>query len=82
LLFSASLNTIGYLYKQISDALPNVRIKVITGAVEKSKREEIRTHFKLNRSDINAIDLLICSEIGSEGLDFQFCDKMINYDIP
>jgi hypothetical protein len=26
--------------------------------------------------------VLLSSEIGSEGLDFQFCDALVNYDIP
>jgi ATP-dependent helicase HepA len=30
----------------------------------------------------DAIDVLLSSEIGSEGLDFQFCDALVNYDIP
>ena len=33
-------------------------------------------------SDPAAIDVLLSSEVGSEGLDFQFCDAMVNYDIP
>jgi hypothetical protein len=26
--------------------------------------------------------VLLCSEIGSEGLDFEFCDVVVNYDLP
>ena len=32
--------------------------------------------------DPAAIDVLLSSEVGSEGLDFQFCDALVNYDIP
>ena len=28
------------------------------------------------------IDVLLSSEVGCEGLDFQFCDLLINYDLP
>ena len=30
----------------------------------------------------DAIDILLSSEVGSEGLDFQFCDAIVNFDIP
>jgi hypothetical protein len=29
-----------------------------------------------------ALDVLLSSEVGCEGLDFQFCDLLINYDLP
>jgi hypothetical protein len=82
LLFSSSLNTIDYLKESLSEALPNLRIKIITGSTEKDKRSGIRKDFELLREEKRAVDLLICSEIGSEGLDLQFCNKMVNYDIP
>ena len=28
------------------------------------------------------LDILLSSEVGGEGLDFQFCQAMINYDMP
>ena len=34
------------------------------------------------KEEPDAIDVLLCSEVGCEGLDFQFCDLLINYDIP
>jgi 2-hydroxy-3-keto-5-methylthiopentenyl-1-phosphate phosphatase len=36
----------------------------------------------LDRNDEHAIDVLLFSEVGCEGLDYQFCDTMINYDLP
>ena len=29
-----------------------------------------------------AIDVLLSSEVGCEGLDYEFCSRMVNYDIP
>ena len=29
-----------------------------------------------------ALDVLLSSEVGCEGLDFQFCDFLVNYDLP
>ena len=36
----------------------------------------------LDKSDSNSIDVLLFSEVGCEGLDYQFCDCMVNYDLP
>ncbi|WP_297778779.1 helicase-related protein, partial [uncultured Roseovarius sp.] len=30
----------------------------------------------------DALDVLLSSEVGCEGLDFQFCDFLVNYDLP
>ena len=43
---------------------------------------------KLSRDDTKAkffdgsVDILICTDAASEGLNFQFCGAMINYDMP
>lgn len=41
-------------------------------------RSEILDDFK-NNSDAH---ILLSSEVGSEGLDMQFCNSMVNYDLP
>lgn len=41
-------------------------------------REGVLEHFKTNRD----IHILLSSEVGSEGLDMQFCSSMVNYDLP
>ena len=44
---------------------------------------------KINKYDVlnqfqydESIDVLLSSEVGSEGLDMQFCNALINYDLP
>ncbi len=49
---------------------------MIHGLVE--DRAEILDQFK---NDPNA-HILLSSEVGSEGLDMQFCNSMVNYDLP
>ena len=49
---------------------------VIHGQIK--EREAILTSFK----DDPKIQILLSSEVGSEGLDMQFCDSMVNYDLP
>ncbi|MBU2610984.1 MAG: helicase, partial [Chloroflexi bacterium] len=38
--------------------------------------------FERPREDGDSLDLLLFSEIGCEGLDYQFCDCIVNYDLP
>ena len=46
------------------------------------QRYELKRRFELERENPDAIDILLFTEVGSEGLDYQFCDTMINYDLP
>jgi superfamily II DNA or RNA helicase len=41
-------------------------------------RQEVLDEFRLNPN----IQVLLSSEVGSEGLDMQFCNTMVNYDLP
>ena len=45
------------------------------------KSEERVTRLEQFR-DANGFTILLSSEVGSEGLDMQFCDAMVNYDLP
>lgn len=49
---------------------------MIHGQVE--GRAEILEEFRTNPS----AHILLSSEVGSEGLDMQFCNSMVNYDLP
>lgn len=42
----------------------------------------MRARFELPREDPDALDILLFTEVGAEGLDYQFCNMMINYDLP
>jgi hypothetical protein len=80
LVFSFFLHTIAYLQERLSDA--GIRVGVVTGRVDDAEREALRERFRLNRSQPEAVDVLLSSEIGCEGLDYEFCDRLVNYDIP
>ncbi len=80
LVFSFFLRTLDYLRKCLSAA--GVRVGVVTGQVEDEEREELRDRFRRTRDDPTAIDVLLSSEVGCEGLDYEFCDRLVNYDIP
>lgn len=80
LVFSFFLHTLAYLQRRLADG--GVRVEVITGRTPDEEREELRDRFRLNRSEPLALDVLLSSEVGCEGLDYEFCDRLVNYDIP
>ena len=55
---------------------------LVHGDVPDDERANLRRRFALPKEDADAIDVLLSSEVGCEGLDFQFCDFLINYDLP
>lgn len=65
------LHKMGYRAEIISGEVPLTTMNGVTG------RYEIMERFR-NKE----IDILLSSEVGGEGLDFQFCQAMINYDMP
>lgn len=80
LVFSTFRHTLAYLYAHVRPA--GLRMGLIHGDVPDDERAALRRRFALPRDDADAIDVLLSSEVGCEGLDFQFCDVLINYDLP
>lgn len=80
IIFSTFRYTLGYLRRKLEDA--GLRVAQIDGGVKDSMRQELRARFEMPKDDNDAIDILLFTEVGSEGLDYQFCDMMINYDLP
>lgn len=80
ILFSTFRFTLRYLKEKLKAA--GLRVEQVDGGVKDSMRQEYRARFELSKEDLDAIDILLFTEVGSEGLDYQFCDMMINYDLP
>lgn len=80
LVFSAFRHTLAYLESALRRQ--GVRVGLIHGNVSDDDRRKLRRAFAFDPGDPDAIDVLLSSEVGSEGLDFQFCDGLVNYDIP
>ncbi len=76
LVFSFFRDTIDYLYRQLRRL--GVGVLQIHGGFKVTERPGIIDRF---RSEPN-IRVLISSEVGAEGLDFQFCNTIFNYDLP
>lgn len=80
ILFSTFRFTLRYLKEKLKAA--GLRVEQVDGGVKDSMRQDYRARFELPKEDPDAIDILLFTEVGSEGLDYQFCDMMINYDLP
>jgi superfamily II DNA or RNA helicase len=80
MVFSSFRHTLKYLGEKLSEA--GLRIGIVHGGVSDEDRVVLRNRFKKDRSEYDALDVLLFSEVGCEGLDYQFCDCMINYDLP
>jgi ATP-dependent helicase HepA len=80
LLFSSFRHTLRYLETQLQRN--GVRIGLVHGGVSDEDRVAIRARFMRPKDDPDALDVLLMSDVGAEGLDYQFCDCMVNYDLP
>jgi len=80
ILFSSFRHTLSYLFEHLQ--ADGVRVGMVHGGTPDDERVEFRKRFQLDHDEQDALDILLFSEIGCEGLDYQFCDCMVNYDLP
>ena len=80
LVFSCFRHTWEYLAENLRRE--QIRVGLIHGKIADEDRRELRNRFSLPKKEANALDVLLSSEVGCEGLDYQFCDGMVNYDLP
>lgn len=76
IVFSFFRGTLQYLDKKLKQFSYGVRM--IHGGISVVERERIIEDFRFNPK----ANILLSSEVGSEGLDFQFCNTLFNYDLP
>ena len=80
IIFSTFRHTLAYLRERLQKE--GLRVEQVDGSVKDLQRQSLRERFLLPKEDSEAIDILLFTEVGSEGLDYQFCNMMINYDLP
>lgn len=80
LLFSCFRHTLFYLLEHLEQE--NIRVALIHGDTHDEDRRILRDRFSYPKEDGEALDMLLSSEVGCEGLDYQFCDCLVNYDLP
>jgi SNF2 family DNA or RNA helicase len=76
IIFSFFKSTLDYLQDRLRDI--GINCLRIDGDVPINDRQSIIQKFET----LNDSDVLLSSEVGSEGLDMQFCDHLVNYDLP
>lgn len=74
IVFALFKNTLKYL----NIRLQKVGFKPIVIHGDIKDRDDIINKFRTDKS----VDILLSSEVGSEGIDLQFCDALVNYDLP
>lgn len=72
--FAVFVATLKYL--KIRLAKQGVKCALLDGSIE--DRQSVIDKFKAD----DDVQVLLSSEVGSEGLDMQFCDTIVNYDLP
>lgn len=80
MLFSSFRHTLAYLNENLKK--DGFRVAMVHGDTPEDERIDIRHRFQIDRKEKECIDVVLFSEIGSEGLDYQFCDCIVNYDLP
>lgn len=76
LIFSYFKKTLGYLSQKLNHA--GYKHVLISGDLPREERNRKIDQFRNDK----AVRIMLSSEVGSEGLDFQFCHIMVNYDLP
>lgn len=74
LLFTYSPRTLEYLQGRLSH---DFRVAVMHGGVNREGRRRIMAGFRAHE-----YDFVLANRVASEGLDFEFCSAVINYDLP
>ena len=78
LVFAFFKKTLEYLRKKLESTEHGGKIAIMHGDIPTKDRQKIIKKFR----QTNEIKILLSSEVGSEGLDFEFCSVIFNYDLP
>lgn len=81
MVFSFFVRTLKYLQKRL--LAEGYRVGLICGEVPLISEGDVQGRTEIMEAfERKEIDILLSSEVGGEGLDFQFCQSIINYDLP
>lgn len=87
LIFSSYTATVGYLARELTLRLPELRIGAITGQTTQSERRRLLARFapraqgKTSRARRDDLDVLIASDAIAEGENLQDATLLVNYDL-
>ncbi|MGB3651699.1 MAG: SNF2-related protein, partial [Rivularia sp. (in: cyanobacteria)] len=75
-LFAFYRHTLTYLQERL--LAEGINNRLIIGGLDRNQKQTRITEFQHNQD----CSVLLSSEVGSEGIDLQFCRFIINYDLP
>lgn len=75
LIFTEYLQTQFYIARYLSQR--NTKFLLFNGMLRRNQKEWIKDMFE--KRDV---PVMICTDSGSQGLNFQYCDVIINFDLP
>lgn len=74
MIFSFFRGTLAYLEQRLSQRMS---VRLMTGATPMDQRQKVLQDFRAG-----GFEVLLLSQVGAEGLDFEFCNVLVNYDLP
>lgn len=74
IVFTFSRKALHYLQQRLTGRF---RIGVLHGGVAKHDRDKVMAAFRAGE-----FDFMLATKVASEGLDFEFCSAVVNYDLP
>lgn len=74
IIFTESVDTLNYLEEQLLKRVPKVA-KIVGGFSMDKRRQQVQ----MFRDDCQ---IMLATDAGGESINLQFCNQMINYDIP
>lgn len=78
IVFAFFKRTLEYLRRKLETTEYCGRVALIHGDIPTKDRQKIIKRFR----ETDKIKILLSSEVGGEGLDFEFCNVIFNYDLP
>jgi superfamily II DNA/RNA helicase len=78
IVFAFFKKTLEYLRKRLEATEYRGKVALMHGDIPTKDRQKIIRKFR----ETNEIKILLSSEVGGEGLDFEFCNVIFNYDLP
>jgi SNF2 family DNA or RNA helicase len=78
MVFAFFKKTLEYLSRKLGATEYGERVALIHGDIPTKGRQKIIKEFRKT----DEIKILLSSEVGGEGLDFEFCNVIFNYDLP
>jgi SNF2 family DNA or RNA helicase len=76
IIFTEFLATQSYIRTRLEQA--GILTLAFDGSLSASKKEHVKYEFK----ERPQYQVMVCTESGGEGINLQFCNTMINYDLP